>query len=70
MRGRIRTKKKRRLGEKKRTQMMTLREREREELKDKSQRKQNVKKGIKYKLFGLQLFTIVLQCHHTFRMTL
>ena len=55
MRGRIRTKKKRRLGEKKRTQMVTLREREREELKDKSQRKQNVKKGIKYKLFGLQL---------------
>ena len=55
MRGRIRTKKKRRLGEKKRTQMVTLREREREELKDKSQRKQNVIKGIKYKLFGLQL---------------
>ena len=30
-------------------------EREREELEDKSQRKQNMKKGIKYKLFGLQL---------------
>ena len=60
MRGRIRTKKKKEAwGEKENANVDPVRERERErereELKDKSQRKQNVKKGIKYKLFGLQL---------------
>ena len=58
-----RERKKKRDRERKRAQIVIgerergdeLWEREREELKDKSQRKQKVKKGIKYKYFGLQL---------------